>query len=156
MTFWSYPACPFLPCNSLEHAYWHPLYRYKRCNTFTWSRILYWPNHVIYSRHVLLISVWSSTWYMRGMIKMFYSILFYSTLHRNNTENSKQRKRIAWPQSQFSHSCVCDQNIYISLIDLPILLQEICEPILGIYKSPTDSWMWKLVLMSRNSLTRNE
>jgi hypothetical protein len=25
--------------------------------------------------------------------------------------------------------------------DLPILLQEICEPILGIYKSLTDAWI---------------
>jgi hypothetical protein len=29
---------------------------------------------------------------------------------------------------------------YIATIDLPILLQEICGPILGIYKSPTDTY----------------
>ncbi len=29
---------------------------------------------------------------------------------------------------------------------LPFLLEEICRPILGIYKSLTDTWMWKLGL----------
>ncbi len=46
------------------------------------------------------------------------------------------RKGIAWPQSQFPHSVsVCD--LYIPTIDLPILLQELCGPILGVYKSLT-------------------
>jgi hypothetical protein len=47
---------------------------------------------------------------------------------------------------------------YISVrdyISLPILLQEICGPILGIYKSLTDTWMWTLGLRPRNSQKRN-
>ncbi len=35
--------------------------------------------------------------------------------------------------------------IYIPTIGLPILLQDICRPLLGIYKSLTDTWMWKLL-----------
>ncbi len=34
---------------------------------------------------------------------------------------------------------------------LPFLLEEICGPILGLYKSLTDTWMWKLRLRPRNS-----
>jgi hypothetical protein len=33
---------------------------------------------------------------------------------------------------------------------LPFLLEQICGPILGIYKSLTDTWMWKLGLRPRN------
>ncbi len=34
----------------------------------------------------------------------------------------------------------------IPRMGLPILLEEICRPILGLYKSLTDTWMWKLGL----------
>jgi hypothetical protein len=42
------------------------------------------------------------------------------------------------------HIPVSVSVLYILKIEMPILLQEICEPILGIYKSLTDTWMWKL------------
>ncbi len=42
-------------------------------------------------------------------------------------------------------------DLYIPTVDLTILLQEICGLILGIYKSLTDTWMWKLGLRPRNS-----
>ncbi len=48
----------------------------------------------------------------------------------------------ARPQSQFPHSRVCERFIlYIPSIELPIpiLLHVICGPILGIYKSLTDT-----------------
>jgi hypothetical protein len=51
----------------------------------------------------------------------------FTALQRHNTENFKQiysGKGIARPQSQFPHSFVCEQFIYISTVDLPILLQE--------------------------------
>jgi hypothetical protein len=35
------------------------------------------------------------------------------------------------------HASVSD--LYISMIGLPILLEEICRPILGLHKSPTDT-----------------
>jgi hypothetical protein len=38
---------------------------------------------------------------------------------------------------------------------LPFLLEEICGLMLGIYKSLTDTWMWKLGLRPRNSQERN-
>jgi hypothetical protein len=37
------------------------------------------------------------------------------------------------------HIHVSVSNLYIRTIDLPILLQEICGQILGIYKSLTDT-----------------
>ncbi len=56
-------------------------------------------------------------------------------------------------RSSYTHVSLRDLNI--SRIGLPILLQEICGPILGIYKSLTDTWMWKLGLRHRNSQQRN-
>jgi hypothetical protein len=58
-------------------------------------------------------------------------------------ETNIPRKGIVRPQSQFPHSCVCERYIqYIYSHDRSaFLLQEICGPILGIYKSLTDTWM---------------
>jgi hypothetical protein len=53
------------------------------------------------------------------------------------------------------HIHVPVSDLYIPTIDLPILLQEICGPILGIYKSLTDTWMWKFGLRPRHSQKRN-
>jgi hypothetical protein len=52
-------------------------------------------------------------------------------------ETNIPKKGIARPQSQFPHSSVSD--LYIPTIDVPNLLQEICGPILVIYKSLTDT-----------------
>ncbi len=55
------------------------------------------------------------------------------------------RKGIARPQSHFQHSCVCMSDLCIPTIDLPILLEEICVPILGIYniiRSQTHDGNW--------------
>jgi hypothetical protein len=48
----------------------------------------------------------------------------------------KQNYNVLCPSS-YTHISVRD--LYISRIRLPILLQEICGPILGIYKSLTDT-----------------
>jgi hypothetical protein len=42
------------------------------------------------------------------------------------------------------HIHVSVSELYIPTMGLPFLLEEICGPILGIYKSLTDTWMWKL------------
>ncbi len=79
-------------------------------------------------------------------------ILQHDTLQRHNTENSKQyitRKGIAWPQSPFPPSGVCEQffkNIFPQSVCL-FCCRKICGPILGIYKSLTDAnecgnWDW--------------
>jgi hypothetical protein len=52
--------------------------------------------------------------------------------------NKYFRKGIARPRSQF-HIHVSVSGLYIPTIDVPILLQEICGPILGIYKLLTDT-----------------
>ncbi len=77
----------------------------------------------------------------------FLQILVH-TLQRQNTEISKQ----IFPEKEYRglspnfHIHVSVSNLYIPMIDLPIMLQEICGLILGIYKSLTDTWMWKLGL----------
>jgi hypothetical protein len=64
----------------------------------------------------------------------------YSTLQRQNTEISKQiipEKEYRGLSPNFHiHTSVSD--LYISTMGLPILLEEICRPILGLYKSLTD------------------
>jgi hypothetical protein len=71
--------------------------------------------------------------------------------------NKYSQKRNCAASVPIPHSRVCERFIYIPTptIDLPILLQEICGPMLGIYKSLTDTWMWKMVLGLRNSHKRN-
>ncbi len=79
------------------------------------------------------------------------------TLQRTNAENSKQifpEKELRGHSPNF-HIQVSVSDLYIPMIDLPILLQEICGPILGIYKSITGTRMWKLGLRPPNSQKRN-
>jgi hypothetical protein len=64
-----------------------------------------------------------------------------TTLQRTNTENSKQiflEKEYRGHSVNF-HIHVSVSDLYIPMIDLPILLQEIYELVLGIYKWLTDT-----------------
>jgi hypothetical protein len=63
------------------------------------------------------------------------------TLHRQNTKILKQifpekEYRGLIPISTFMRAV---SALYIPTIALPILLEEICRPILGLYKSLTDT-----------------
>ncbi len=63
------------------------------------------------------------------------------TLQRTHTQNSKQifpEKEVLGHSPNF-HIHLSVSDAYISTIDLPILLQEICGPIVGIYKSLPDT-----------------
>jgi hypothetical protein len=63
------------------------------------------------------------------------SDLYIPTLQRINTENMKQiflEKELCGPSPNF-HIHVSVSDLYIPKIYLPILLQEICGPILGKY-----------------------
>ncbi len=72
---------------------------------------------------------------------VFNPLWLTPTLQRTNTENLKKifpEKELRSHISNF-HIQVSVSDLYIPTIDLPILLQEICGPILGIYKSLTDT-----------------
>jgi hypothetical protein len=64
---------------------------------------------------------------------------FMQYLQRLNTKNLKQifLKKELRDHSPNFHIHVSVSDLYIPMIDLPILLQEICGPILEIYKSLT-------------------
>jgi hypothetical protein len=65
----------------------------------------------------------------------------WTAMQGTNTKNSKQKfpeKKLRGHSPNF-HIHVSVSDLYIPTIDLPILLQEICRPILGIYKSLTDA-----------------
>ncbi len=54
--------------------------------------------------------------------------------------NTYSQKRIARPQSQFPHSCVCERFIYSQdLSAYSAAVNTVCGPILGIYKSLTNT-----------------
>jgi hypothetical protein len=63
------------------------------------------------------------------------------TLQKQNAENLKQ----IFPEKEYRglspnfHIHVSVSELYIPTMGLPFLLEEICGPILGIYKSPTDT-----------------
>jgi hypothetical protein len=63
------------------------------------------------------------------------------TLQRTNTENSNQifPEKELRGHSPFFHIHVSVSDLYIPTINLPILLREICGPILEIYKSLTET-----------------
>ncbi len=64
-----------------------------------------------------------------------------STLQRQNAENLKQ----IFPEKEYRglspnfHIHVSVSELYISAMGLPFLPEEICGPILGIYKPLTDT-----------------
>jgi hypothetical protein len=65
----------------------------------------------------------------------------------------KQNYNVLSPSS-YTHISVRDLYFFPRLV-YPFCCREICGPILGIYKSITDTWMWKLGLRPRNSQKRN-
>jgi hypothetical protein len=79
-------------------------------------------------------------------------------LQRQNTEISKQ----IFPEKEYRglspnfHIHVSVSELHIPTIGLSILLEEICRPILRLYKSLTDTKMWKLGLRPRYSQKRNK
>ncbi len=60
----------------------------------------------------------------------------------------------ARPQAQFPHSCVLS-DLYIPRISLHISSSRTGRPIVGIYNSLIDTWMWKLGLRPRFSFSGN-
>jgi hypothetical protein len=80
-------------------------------------------------------------WMDRAGFGLFVQTLGRLTLHRQNTEISKQ----ICPEKEYRglspnfHIHVSVIDLYISTIGLPILLEEICGPLLGLYKSLTDT-----------------
>ncbi len=78
-------------------------------------------------------------------------------MQRQNTEISKQiflEKEYPGLRPDFHiHASVSD--LYIPTNGFPILLEEICRPILGLNKSLTATFMWKLGLRPRYSQKRN-
>jgi hypothetical protein len=71
-----------------------------------------------------------------------FSVLSWDvTLQRQKTEILKQiipEKEYRGLSPNF-HIHVSVSDLYITTIGLPILLEEICRPILGLYKSLTDT-----------------
>ncbi len=81
-------------------------------------------------------------------VSNFYNILCITTLQRQNTEFSKQR----FPEKEYRDLCpnfhihASVSDLYISTIGLPIQLEEICSPILGLQyincSQTHECWNW--------------
>jgi hypothetical protein len=74
-------------------------------------------------------------------IKDEFAHFSFTTLQRQNAENLKQ----IFPEKQYRglkpnfQVHVSVSELYITTMGLPLLLEEICGPILGIYKLLTDT-----------------
>jgi hypothetical protein len=74
-------------------------------------------------------------------MQALYAYIFGRSMQRRNTENSKQ----IFPEKEYRdlspnfHIYVSVSYLYIPAIGLPILLHEIWGPILGLFKSLTDT-----------------
>jgi hypothetical protein len=64
-------------------------------------------------------------------------LFFHTAQQRKNAEDLKQ----IFPGKEYPnfHIPVSVSELYIPTMELPFLLEEKCEPILGIYKSLTDT-----------------
>ncbi len=94
----------------------------------------------------------------RAWFQWWRSVVYctLTALQRTNTENWKQifpEKELRGHGPNF-HIHVSVRDLYIPTNHLPILLQEICGPILGIYKALAETWMWKLGLRPSNPQKR--
>ncbi len=67
-------------------------------------------------------------------------VIIHRTLYRKS-DLCIPRNETAWPRSQCLHSCIREQFIYSQERSGSI---KIGRPILGKYKSLTNTWMWKL------------
>ncbi len=85
----------------------------------------------------------------------------YSQQYTAKTKYRNFETNTVFPEKEYRglspnfHIHTSVSHLYISTIGLPILLEEICWPILGLYKSLTDTWMLKLGLRPRYSQKRN-
>jgi hypothetical protein len=77
-----------------------------------------------------------------------YERIFTAKTKYRKFETNIPRKGVARPQSQFPPSGVCERFINSACL---FCSSKICGPILGIYKSLTDTWMWKLALRLRSA-----
>ncbi len=87
-------------------------------------------------------------------IQPLFHLCFTAKTQYQKFETNISRKGLARPIPNF-HMHVSVKDLYIPTIGLPILLQEICGLIPEIYKSLTDTWMWKLGLKARNYFSGN-
>jgi hypothetical protein len=70
-------------------------------------------------------------------------------------ETNIPRKGIARPQSQFPQLCVCERFIYFQESACLFRCRKTCIPIVGIYKSLTDTLTGKQRLRPRNPFSGN-
>ncbi len=118
-------------------------------------------------RNLMTISPYVLEQYCRIWVKLFFwpfFVQFSVTFTPYSAKNQYRKLKNIFPEKELrGHSPNCHIHVsvsdllytYIPRIDLPILLQEICDPILGKYKYLTYTWMWKLGLRPRNFQRRN-
>jgi hypothetical protein len=92
----------------------------------------------VQSHSPLRITAVEATIGQKCLTLIYWSLLeTHDALQRTNAENLKQifpEKELRGQSSNF-HTHVFLSYLYFHTIDLPILLQEICGPILGIFSS---------------------
>ncbi len=129
-----------------------------RCSNYS-KRMLVWVS-AGFSTELPPVPIWYCTWglFNREVLSAMASAKWWVCQHCKDKipkfrNKYSQKRNIGGSQSQFpcTYTCLC----VIYTIGLPILLEEICRPILGLYKSLTDTWMWKLGLRPHYSQKRN-
>ncbi len=127
------------------------LEEYVRSTIFHQKYIFSWLMETSGSYQFILLSVMLTHWWS-------YSVLFscmycQETIQKGrNKYSQKGNCKATIPISTFP----CLWTIYIFQRSIYLFwCRKICGPILGIYQSLTDTWMWNLGLRPRNSQKRN-
>ncbi len=95
--------------------------------------------------------------FMKRIGLSFFSFRCFRALQNTipkNVNKYSQKRNIAASVPISTFMCRCAIYIFPWSVCL-FCCRKICGPILGIYKSLTDTWMWKLGLRQRNSFSGN-
>ncbi len=121
----------------------------KSSETIPFRFLLFWTDPLFYLRHkeALIVLMPLKSWLL--CIKCIYHTA-------TKIPFMYSQKRNCAAQYQFPHSCICERFIYSQNRSTYFpAAKYIGRPIVGIYKSLAETWMWKLGLTACNSFSGN-
>ncbi len=149
-----------VPASSFCHFHWNTVMQLnekyekkdaRKCNYFFDQVLNENSFSITFENTFCLMAFWLQIFFRPPKCK--YTLLWWrfsytaQTKYWNFETNIPEKEYRGLSPNFHIHASMSD--LYIPTISLPILLEQICRPILGLYKSLTDTWIWKLGLRPR-------